>query len=62
MARGRMGADVAVHTISLLGAIILLIVAIVLADLIGLGALLLLIVVVVLLYWAFGPGGRRAGS
>jgi hypothetical protein len=51
----------AVHTPSLFGAIVLVIVAFLLLELIGLGGLLLLIVAVVLLYWAFGPGSRRGG-
>jgi hypothetical protein len=51
-----------VHTPSLFGAIVLVIVALILLELIGLGGLLLLLVAVVLLYWAFGPGSRSGRS
>jgi hypothetical protein len=46
----------AVHTISLVGALILLVVAIILVEFVGLFGLLLLIIVGVLLWYAFGPG------
>ncbi|HXQ48904.1 MAG TPA: hypothetical protein VN842_03905 [Thermoplasmata archaeon] len=52
----------AVHTISLAGALLLLILAIVLVFVIGFVGLLLLIVVGVLLWWAFGPGRRITTS
>jgi hypothetical protein len=50
----------AVHTISLFGALVLLLVAFLLLFVIGPVGLLLLIVVGVLFWWAFGPGGRVA--
>jgi hypothetical protein len=52
----------AVHTPSLLGAIVLVIIAFILLEFIGLGGLLLLILVVVLLWYAFGPGARSLSS
>ena len=48
------------HTISLGAALLLLVLAILFLFLIGPFALLILIVVVVLLWYAFGPGARRA--
>lgn len=50
------------HTISLGAALLLLVLAILFLFLIGPFALLILIVVVVLLWYAFGPGARRAGG
>jgi hypothetical protein len=50
----------AVHTISLAGALILLVLAILLLFVIGpFGLLLLLLILVgILFWWAFGPGSR----
>jgi hypothetical protein len=48
----------AVHQISLVGAILLLFVAVLLLFLIGPFGLLLLILVAVLFWYAFGPGSR----
>ena len=48
----------AVHTISLAGALFLLLLAIVLLFLVGPLGLLVLILVGVLLWYAFGPGAR----
>jgi hypothetical protein len=48
----------AVHTISLAGALILLVLAILLLFVIGPFGLLLLILVGILFWWAFGPGSR----
>jgi hypothetical protein len=47
-----------VHRISLVGAIVLLILAFVLVEIIGWFGLLVLILAAVLFWWAFGPGGR----
>ncbi|HEV8050767.1 MAG TPA: hypothetical protein VGP88_09280 [Thermoplasmata archaeon] len=52
----------AVHTISLAGALLLLVVAIVLLWVIGPLGLLVLILVGILLWWAFGPGSRAGLS
>ena len=48
----------AVHRISLAGALLILLLAIVLLFLIGPVGLLVLILVGVLLWYAFGPGAR----
>jgi hypothetical protein len=48
----------AVHQISLVGAILLVLVAILFLFLIGPLGLLILILAVVLFWWAFGPGSR----
>jgi hypothetical protein len=48
----------AVHRISLLGALILVLLAVLLLLVIGPFGLLLLILVAVLLWYAFGPGSR----
>jgi hypothetical protein len=48
----------AVHTISLAGALILLVVAILLLWVIGPFGLLILILAAILFWWAFGPGSR----
>lgn len=48
----------AVHRISLFGALVLLLLAILLVFVIGPFGLLLLILAGVLLWWAFGPGSR----
>lgn len=48
----------AVHTISLFGALVLLVVAFLLVYVIGFFGLFLLIIAGVLLWWAFGPGAR----
>jgi hypothetical protein len=50
---------VAVHSISLFGAIVLVLVAILLLWVIGPFGLLILILAGVLLYYAFGPGARN---
>jgi predicted membrane metal-binding protein len=50
----------AVHTISLAGALLILIVAFVLIFVIGFWGLLLLILVGLLLWYAFGPGTRSS--
>jgi hypothetical protein len=52
--RGKMG----VHQISLVGAVLLALVAVLLLFLIGPFGLLLLILAVVLFWYAFGPGSR----
>jgi hypothetical protein len=49
---------VAVHSISLFGALVLVVVAILLLWVLGPFALLILILAGVLLYYAFGPGAR----
>jgi hypothetical protein len=49
----------AVHSISLGGALLLILVAIVLWFLIGPFGLLILILAAVLFWYAFGPGARR---
>ncbi len=49
----------AVHTISLGGALLIILLAIVFLFLIGPLGLLVLIVAAVLLWYAFGPGARR---
>ena len=54
----RLQFPMAVHTISLAGALLLLLLAIVLLFLIGPLGLLVLIVVGVLFWYAFGPGAR----
>jgi hypothetical protein len=51
---------VAVHRISLFGAVLILLAAVLLLFLIGPFGLLLLILVAVLLWYAFGPGSRGA--
>jgi hypothetical protein len=48
----------AVHTISLFGALVLLVLAILLLFVIGPLALLVLILAGALFWWAFGPGNR----
>jgi hypothetical protein len=48
----------AVHQISLAGAILLVLVAILFLFLIGPLGLLILILAVILFWWAFGPGSR----
>lgn len=50
----------AIHTISLTGAVLILLVAIVLLFFIGALGLLLLIVVGILVWYAIGPGARRS--
>jgi hypothetical protein len=50
----------AVHTISLFGAFVLLLAAFLLLFLIGPFGLLLLILAGLLFWWAFGPGSRAA--
>jgi hypothetical protein len=50
----------AVHRISLLGAILLVLLAFLLWSLVGLLGLLLLVVAVILMWYAFGPGSRGA--
>jgi hypothetical protein len=50
----------AVHTISLAGALLILIVAILLLFVLGPLALLLLIVVGILVWYAIGPGSRTS--
>jgi hypothetical protein len=52
------GINMPVHTISLLGAIVLLGLALLLLFIIGPVALLILIIVGALFWWAFGPGNR----
>jgi hypothetical protein len=52
----------AVHTISLFGAFVLLVIAILLLFVIGPLGLLLLILAAVLFWWAFGPGSRSVNS
>jgi hypothetical protein len=47
-----------VHRISLAGAVLILLVAIVLLFLVGPFALLILILAAVLFWYAFGPGNR----
>ncbi|HTW40177.1 MAG TPA: hypothetical protein VMF04_04900 [Thermoplasmata archaeon] len=49
----------AVHRISLVGAILLVLVAVLFLLLIGPLGLLLLILAVLLFWYAFGPGSRR---
>jgi hypothetical protein len=51
---------VAVHTISLLGAVVLVVIAILLLFLLGPVWLLILILAAVLFWYAFGPGSRGA--
>jgi hypothetical protein len=51
-----------VHTLSLLSAVVLLILAVFLLFVIGPFALLILILVGALFWWAFGPGNRVALS
>lgn len=53
------GSTMAVHTISLGGALLIILLAIVFLFLIGPVGLLILIVAAVLLWYAFGPGSRR---
>ncbi|MGD0718101.1 MAG: hypothetical protein ABSA15_00750 [Thermoplasmata archaeon] len=48
----------AVHRISLVGALLLILLALVLLFLVGPIGLLILILAFVLLWYAFGPGGR----
>ena len=48
----------AVHSISLFGALVLLVLAVLLLFIIGPFGLILLIFAGVLFWWAFGPGGR----
>jgi hypothetical protein len=48
----------AVHTISLAGAVLIILLAIVFLFLIGPLGLLILILAAVLLWYAFGPGSR----
>ena len=48
----------AVHTISLLGAVVLVLVALLLLWVVGPVGLILLILAGLLFWWAFGPGGR----
>ncbi|MFZ0699931.1 MAG: hypothetical protein WAN74_07085 [Thermoplasmata archaeon] len=48
----------AVHRISLVGALLLILLALVLLFILGPFALIILILAVVLLWYAFGPGGR----
>ena len=48
----------AVHRISLFGALLLILVALVLLFLVGPLGLLILILAFVLLWYAFGPGGK----
>jgi hypothetical protein len=50
----------AVHTISLTGAVLILLVAIVLLFILGPLALVLLIVVAILIWYAIGPGSRSS--
>ncbi|MCI4329946.1 MAG: hypothetical protein L3K01_09195 [Thermoplasmata archaeon] len=52
----------AVHGISLAGAFVLLIVAILLLWVIGPFGLLVLILAAILFWWAFGPGSRALGQ
>jgi hypothetical protein len=52
----------AVHTISLAGALVLIVVAILLLFLIGPLGLLILVLAAILFWWAFGPGSRAALS
>jgi hypothetical protein len=52
----------AVHTISLFGAIVLVVVAFLLLFVLGPFALLVLILAAILLYWAFGPGARSLST
>lgn len=48
----------AVHTISLAGAVLIILLAIVFLFLIGPFGLLVLVLAAVLLWYAFGPGGH----
>ena len=50
--------SMAVHRISLAGALVIILLAILFLFLIGPLGLLILILAVVLLWYAFGPGGR----
>jgi hypothetical protein len=52
----------AVHRISLAGALLFLLVALVLFVWIGSVGLLVLVLVGILLWWAIGPGSRASGS
>jgi hypothetical protein len=52
----------AVHRISLLGALLVVLFAVVFLFLIGPFGLLVLILAAVLLWYAFGPGARHMGS
>ncbi|MGD1099969.1 MAG: hypothetical protein ABR888_06500 [Thermoplasmata archaeon] len=54
-----MNLTMAVHTISLGGALLIILLAIVFLFLIGPLGLLILIVAAALLWYAFGPGARR---
>lgn len=47
-----------VHRISLFGAVVLIVIALVLLFIVGPFGLILLVLAAILLYWAFGPGGR----
>jgi hypothetical protein len=50
----------AVHTISLAGAVVIIVLAILFLILIGPLGLLILILAAVLLWYAFGPGSRQS--
>jgi hypothetical protein len=54
------GENMAVHTISLFGAIVLLLLAVLLLFVIGPFGLLVLILAGLLFWWAFGPGSRTS--
>jgi hypothetical protein len=56
------GVIMAAHTISLAGALLLILLAIVFLFLVGPFGLLILIVAAVLLWYAFGPGARRINT
>lgn len=51
-----------VHRISLSGALLLIVIAILLLVIIGPVGILPLIPAAILLYWAFDPGARRRSS
>jgi hypothetical protein len=50
----------AVHTISLFGAIALVVLALILFVFLGPVTLLVLILAAILFFWAFGPGARSS--